>query len=163
MALGAAGTVAASADVDRFQAWRGPTPELALSDPAGTPHRLEAYRGRVVLLNFWATWCEPCREEMPTLARLQAQLAGEPFAVLAVNHGESPAAVARFLRELPVGFAVLLDRDREASRAWRVRVLPTSVLLDRHGRARHRIVGEIDWTAPAALAAVRRLLVEPAP
>ena len=66
----------------------GPTPALRLQDLEGRPHALEDYRGKVVLVNFWATWCEPCREEMPSIERLRASLAGQPFAVLAVNLAE---------------------------------------------------------------------------
>ena len=121
-------------------------------------HRLAAYRGRVVLLNFWATWCDPCREEMPSIRKLGERLAGKPFTVLGVNYGESPARIEGFLKQTPVDFPMLLDRNQEASRAWRVRVLPASFLVGPDGRVRFHAIGEIDWAADDAVAAVRRLL-----
>jgi thiol-disulfide isomerase/thioredoxin len=155
LAFGAWGP--AAADVDRLQPWTGPTPSLELKDLAGNDHRLATYRGRVVLVNFWATWCEPCRDEMPSLGRLQERLAGEPFGVLGVNYGESGSKIESFLKRVPVQFPVLLDRNQEVSRAWRVRVLPTSFLVGADGRIRSHVIGEIDWSTDTAVAAVRKL------
>ena len=124
----------------------GMAPALALSDVEGRLHRLEDYRGKVVLVNFWATWCEPCREEMPSMNRLRASLAGRPFEVLAVNLAESEARIRRFKEQVPLEFAVLMDRDSATARAWRARVLPISFLIGPDGRIRYSVVGEIDWT-----------------
>ena len=96
-------------------------------------HTLTAYRGRVVLVNFWATWCEPCREEMPALQALQDKLGKERLVVLAVNYGESPEKVQQFVHHTPVDFPLLLDRHMEAAKAWGVRVLPTSFVLGQDG------------------------------
>lgn len=123
----------------------GPTPPLTLSDTHGTPHTLMAYRGQVVLVNFWATWCEPCREEMPALQALQHKLGKERLVVLAVNYGESPARVHRFTRNMPLDFPIVLDRDMEAAKAWQVRVLPTSFVLGPDGTIRYRAVGVLEW------------------
>jgi thiol-disulfide isomerase/thioredoxin len=122
-----------------------PTPLLLLSDPRGTQHALTAYRGQVVLVNFWATWCEPCREEMPALQDLQHRLGRERLVVLAVNYGESPEKVQQFARTLAVDFPMLLDRHMEAAKAWQVRVLPTSFVLGPDGLIRYRAVGGLDW------------------
>jgi thiol-disulfide isomerase/thioredoxin len=119
---------------------------------------LADYQGQVVLVNFWATWCEPCLEEMPSLQRLAARLAGQPFALLAVNYGESPAKVQAFLERLPAPLPVLLDRDLQAARAWRVRILPASFLVGRDGRVRASVIGELDWASPEAIRAVQGLL-----
>ena len=124
----------------------GARPPLALQDLAGKPHRIEDYRGKVVLVNFWATWCEPCREEMPSMNRLRASLAGQPFAVLAVNLAESEARIRRFMEQVPLEFTVLMDRDSATARAWKARVLPISFLVGPDGRIRYSVVGEIDWT-----------------
>jgi peroxiredoxin len=124
----------------------GATPSLALQDVEGRLHRLDDYRGKVVLVNFWATWCEPCREEMPSMNRLRASLAGRPFEVLAVNLGESESRIKRFVEQLPLEFTVLMDRDSAAAKAWRARVLPMSFLVGPDGRIRYYVVGEIDWT-----------------
>jgi len=95
---------------------------------------------------------------MPSMQQLVERLAGQPFAVLAVNYGESAARVEEFAKRSPFDFAMLLDPGRDAPRAWRVRVLPASFLVDAEGRVRYSVVGELDWASPAAVAAVRRLL-----
>jgi thiol-disulfide isomerase/thioredoxin len=123
----------------------GPTPPLTLSDTHGTPHTLTAYRGQVVLVNFWATWCEPCREEMPALQALQHKLGKEHLVVLAVNYGESPERVHKFMHSMPLDFPILLDRHMEAAKAWQVRVLPTSFVLGPDGTIRYRAVGVLEW------------------
>jgi thiol-disulfide isomerase/thioredoxin len=159
-ALTLAATVGpALAKPSRFIPWRGgTTPALALADLDGRRHTLEDYRGKVVLLNFWATWCEPCLAEMPSMQTLERRLAGRSFAILAVNHGESRTKVADFTRRLTVGFPVLLDPNTEAPRAWRVRVLPASFLVDASGRVRYSVVGEMDWAGESAVETVRRLV-----
>jgi len=134
----------------------GTTPALALRDVEGRLHRLEDYGGKVVLVNFWATWCEPCREEMPSMNRLRASLAGRPFEVLAINLAESEGRIRRFKEQVPLDFAVLMDRDSTVARAWQARVLPISFLIGPDGRIRYSVVGEIDWTQDR----VRRLVVE---
>ncbi len=136
----------------------GATPPLALQDLDGRPHRLEDYRGKVVLVNFWATWCEPCREEMPSMNRLRAALAGQPFAVLAVNLAESEARIRRFIEQVPLDFPVLLDRDSSTARAWRARLLPASFVIGPDGRIRYAVVGEIDWSQPRVVTLIRELL-----
>jgi thiol-disulfide isomerase/thioredoxin len=149
----------AAAEGSRFVPWPGDaTPPLALRDPAGTTRTLADHHGQVVLVNFWATWCEPCLEEMPSLQRLKTRLAGQPFTILAVNYGESPAKIQQFLQRVPVDFPVLLDRDQQAARAWRVRILPASYLVGRDGRVRASVIGELDWASAEAVQAVRHLL-----
>ena len=149
----------ARAEADRFIPWKEVrTPALALTDLAGRSHSVADYRGRVVLVNFWATWCEPCREEMPSMQRLKERLAGRPFVILAVNYAEAKARVEEFVKRMGFDFPVLLDPGRDAPTAWRVRILPASFLLDADGRVRYSVVGELDWTSDAAVEAVRRLL-----
>ncbi|MEO8143070.1 MAG: TlpA disulfide reductase family protein [Betaproteobacteria bacterium] len=136
----------------------GATPALALQDVGARLHRLEDYRGKVVLVNFWATWCEPCREEMPSMNRLRASLAGKPFEVLAVNLGESESRIRRFVEQVPLEFAVLMDRDSAAAKVWQARVLPMSFLIGPEGRIRYSVVGEIDWTQERVRKAIETLL-----
>jgi thiol-disulfide isomerase/thioredoxin len=136
----------------------GATPELVLKDLEGREHRLSDYKGKVVVVNFWATWCEPCREEMPSMQKLQERLAGRPFAILAVDFGEGEARIRTFLEKLPVKFQILLDRDGGAARAWRVRVLPVSFVIDADQRIRYSVVGDADWASPAVERAVGGLL-----
>jgi thiol-disulfide isomerase/thioredoxin len=147
------------AQAQQFRPWtEGATPPLALQDLDGRSHRLDDYRGKVVLVNFWATWCEPCREEMPSINRLRASLAGQPFAVLAVNLAESEARIRRFMEQVPLEFTVLLDRDSGAARAWRARVLPVSFVVGPDGRIRYWALGEIDWTQERVRKAIAALL-----
>jgi len=124
----------------------GPTPPLRLMDLEGKEHALEAYRGQVVLINFWATWCEPCREEMPSIERLRRSLQGRPFAVLAVNLAEPESRVQRFAREVPLGFPLLLDRDGATARMWKARMLPATYIVGPDGRIRYAYFGELDWS-----------------
>jgi peroxiredoxin len=153
---------AVRADTERLIPWNDDkTPALALVDLAGRRHSLADYRGRVVLVNFWATWCDPCREEMPSMQRLVDRLAGRPFAVLAVNHGESAARAGEFVRRAALAFPVLLDPGQETARAWRVRILPQSFLVGPDGRVRYSVIGELDWASDAIVEAVRRLLPPP--
>jgi peroxiredoxin len=123
----------------------GPTPPLTLNDTQETPRTLEAYRGQVVLINFWATWCEPCREEMPALQDLRHKVGKERLVVLAVNYGESLERVHKFTRSMPLDFPILLDRNMEAAKAWQVRMLPTSFVLGPDGDIRYSAVGMLDW------------------
>jgi len=136
----------------------GATPPLVLRDLKGKEHRLSDYRGKVVVLNFWATWCDPCRQEMPSMQRLQDRLVGKPFAILAVDYGEGPARIGEFLKKVPVRFTVLLDRDTSAATAWKVRVLPTTLVLDPEQRIRYSVIGDLEWDSPAVESTMRKLM-----
>lgn len=150
---------ASLAAAQQLQPWSGgATPPLALQDLEGRTHRLEDYRGKVVLVNFWATWCDPCRAEMPAMNKLHASLAGRPFAVLAVNLAESESRIRRFMEQVPLDFPVLLDRDSGAAKAWKARVLPVSFVLDAEGRIRYRALGEIDWAQERVRQAILGLM-----
>lgn len=95
---------------------------------------------------------------MPSLQKLKAELAGRPFEVLAVNYGESEARVSEFLKRHPMDFPILLDPNQDAARAWRVRILPASFLVDTRGRLGYRVIGELDWATGEARETVRRML-----
>jgi thiol-disulfide isomerase/thioredoxin len=127
-----------------------PAPELRLPDLTGDLVELDGLEGRVVLVNFWATWCPPCRREMPALQRLSERLGTEAFRVLGVNVREGPERIANFLQSLPVppGFPILLDRSGETSRAWGVRVVPTTWVIDRGTNRVLGAVGEVDFDSP---------------
>jgi peroxiredoxin len=149
----------AAADTSRFVPWtRAETLALSLKDPDGKVHTLADYRGKVLLVNFWATWCEPCREEMPAMRTLRERLAGQPFEILAVNYGESPIRVREFLAREQLELIALLDPNQDVARAWRVRVLPGSFLVDAEGRVRYAVIGEYDWASEGAMKTVRGLL-----
>jgi len=133
---------------------------LALKDMAGVDQSLASLRGRVVVVNFWATWCEPCRDEMPSLERLQSRLAGKPFEVLAVNYGEGVPRISDFLRKENLSLTVLLDPRKEAAGAWKAGGLPMTFLVDARGRLRYSSFGERDWSQGEALRLVQTLLAE---
>jgi len=150
---------AAPAGAQELRPWSGgATPPLALQDLDGRPHRLEDYRGKVVLINFWATWCEPCRAEMPSLNKLRAALAGRPFVVLAVNLAEPESRVKRFMEQVPLEFPVLLDRDTAVAKGWKARILPASFLVGPDGRIRYSVLGEIDWADERVRSAIQKML-----
>jgi thiol-disulfide isomerase/thioredoxin len=139
---------ASPASAQALRPWNGiATPPIELADVDGKPYRLADYRGKVVLVNFWATWCEPCREELPSLEHLRASLASKPFAVLAVQMGGSPRTARDIAQTLGLRFPVLLDGDSSATKAWDVSILPTSFLIGPDGSVATKHVGEVDWTA----------------
>ena len=137
--------VAAAADLVKWSG--GKTPVLKLADANGRELDLAKHRGKVVVVNFWATWCEPCREEMPSLERLRTRMGEKAFEVVAVNVGEAPERVARFTREVPVTFPIVYDREGAAAKAWKVRGYPTSFVVGPEGRIRYYYVGELDWSS----------------
>ena len=139
--------------------WSGiVTPPLALQDLEGKTHRLADYRGSAVLVNFWATWCVPCRDEMPSIERLRASLEGRPFAVLAVNLAEPESRIRQFLDVVPVRFPVLLDRNTQTARAWQARVLPATFIVGPDGVVRYQHFGELDWSKPEVREVILKLL-----
>jgi thiol-disulfide isomerase/thioredoxin len=150
---------AVSAAGGELKPWSGgATPSLALRDLQGKEHKLADYRGKVVLLNFWATWCDPCREEMPSMQRLQDKLAGQAFAILAIDYGEGAPRINDFLKTIPVRFTVLLDRDTSAATAWKVKVLPTTLVLDPQQRIRYSVVGDLEWDSQSVEDTIKKLL-----
>jgi cytochrome c biogenesis protein CcmG, thiol:disulfide interchange protein DsbE len=106
---------------------------------------LSDYRGKVVLINFWATWCEPCRDEMPAIQQLRDKLAGQGLVVLAVDVGEFAARIDAFLKKSGIDLTVLRDHSSEAMKNWRVKGLPTSFVVAPDGRVRYRVDGEFNW------------------
>jgi peroxiredoxin len=123
----------------------GAKPPFVLNGLRGTDVALATQQGRVVLVHFFATWCEPCREELPALRRLVARSAERPVAVLAISVGEVDARVARFMESMPVNFPVLLDRERAVARAWDVYALPTTYVLDETLTAKLVVNGDFAW------------------
>jgi len=150
-----------AADLSKLKPWTGgATPKLSLKDLDGKQHELPHYRGRVVVLNFWATWCAPCIKEMPALQRLADRLAAERFVLLTVNFGEDEKRIRPFIDKLGVRFPVLLDRDMSATRAWVDKGLPTTYVIDGQQRIRYQVLGDFEWDARGAEARIRELLAK---
>lgn len=137
-----------------------PAPEISFSDAAGNRLTLIDFRGRVVLLNLWATWCAPCVEEMPSLDRLQARLGGEDFQVLPLSiDREGLDAVQPFYGELGLDhLGVYLDPMGAAPRAFGAVGLPASYLIDRDGRVVAALAGAREWDTDASIAELRRYI-----
>lgn len=133
-------------------------PPLVLKDLQGNSRQLSDYRDKVVLVNFWATWCPPCREEMPSMQRLKEKMAGRPFVMLGVNSGEPLGDVEEFLRTVKVDFHILLDTDSAATRRWKVFGLPTSFLIDRQGKVRYSLTGTTEWDGEGAVVLMEEML-----
>ena len=133
-----------------------PVPPLVLTDLDGKSWSIAALKGRPVVMNFWASWCEPCRAEMPSLELLATRHERAGLVVLSVNYKEPVATIRRFLEALPFSLPILLDSDGDAASAWTPRVFPTTVLIERSGMPRTSVIGELDWMGGTA-----RELVEP--
>ena len=134
------------------------SPPLQLPNLSGQEVDLRQYRGRVVLVNFWASWCNPCVKEIPSLARLGSHFAGKSFDILTVNIGESTERVEHFLDPFDKNFKVLLDEDGEAVREWRVYAFPSNYLIDRHGQIQYSYRGALEWDSPEVVKIIESLL-----
>lgn len=138
-------------------------PEFRGRTVDGHPVSLADLSGRVVLLNFWATWCLECRPEMPTLERLHREFGPQGLTVMAVNARESPSAVRSYARELGLTFALVLDQGGDINKMYGVIGIPTTFLIGRDGRAVALAVGPRAWGSPPARALLQALLSEPLP
>jgi thiol-disulfide isomerase/thioredoxin len=135
-------------------------PAFTLPDLKDRTHTQQDYRGKVVLVNFWASWCPPCIQELPELERLRETFVNEPFEILAVNVGEPKFRVWKFVRLVNFDLPVLLDTRKELFEAWGLTVLPTSFLLDGNGRIRYWVQSTPRWDSEATLSVIRELLQE---
>jgi thiol-disulfide isomerase/thioredoxin len=126
-------------------------------DAAGRSWNLADLRGRALLINFWASWCEPCREEMPSLQRLAASRAAD-LQVLTVNFKDPIASAQRFISQSGLQLPVLRDEEGALARQWGVRVFPSTVLVDADGVVQSTVRGAIDWTGPVAQRLLQPLL-----
>ena len=135
-------------------------PDFTLKSMAGTNLRLQEQRGQVVLVNFWATWCGPCRQEMPHLNALYDKYRASGFMLLGVNIDDDPRAAAALAAKLGVRFPVLLDTDKKVSKVYDMSAMPATLLIDRDGRVRHIHRGYRDGVERTYEEQVRSLLKE---
>jgi peroxiredoxin len=135
-------------------------PEFDLKDAAGRGLTLKKLRGKVVFLNFWATWCPPCIEEMPAMEKLHKELEKDGLVVLAVNFQEGPVRVREFLTKQNFTFAALLDRDGKVAERYQAWALPVSVVINKRGEIAAKAMGARDWAGQESLRFFRELLAE---
>jgi thiol-disulfide isomerase/thioredoxin len=172
LALAAAPQMAAASDTDTrvFSQFSRPAIELApLATPFAAPalglkgyddsfYALHRQQGKVVLINFWASWCKPCVDEIPSLHRLRERLRDSAFDIVTVNVGEERERIAEFLRRVPIELPLLLDVDSSAASAWKIYVYPSSYLVDHRGQVRYAYLGALEWDSPENIAIIQRLL-----
>ncbi len=134
-------------------------PDFTLTDVNGKQYSLSALRGKVVLVNFWATWCPPCRTEIPSMEKLNTMLAGEDFILLAINIEEDGKDVVQdFLREEPHKFPILLDLKAEVQEKYGVYRFPETFIVRRDGVIAEHVIGAIDWTDRKVINFIKFLL-----
>jgi peroxiredoxin len=140
---------------------QGEAPPFDLPASGGDLHRLAEHRGEVVLLNFWATWCGPCREELPILEALHGELGDEGLAIVGVNvDGGDALRVQRFADQQGLSFVLLLDPEQRVASRYAVLGYPTTVVIDRDGQIVLSALGAWDWSHPDAMAWLRELLAQ---
>ena len=159
--LMALATTAAQAQYQKL-AWPAsvPTPQIQMTDLNDQPWNAAELKGKLVVLNFWATWCGPCKQELPSLQALSDASAGNPV-VITVDVKESASKVTSFILGNRILLPVVLDKSGEIARQWGVCVFPTAVLIGADGQARWRIQGALDWNGPEAHAWIKSLKLEP--
>ena len=135
-------------------------PDFNLRDGTGGMASLSGNRGNLILLNFWATWCGPCREEMPSMEQLSRSFGGQGFTVLAVNQRESAAQVERYMKTNGLNFRAPLDTDGRVSASYRVYGIPATYLIDAHGEAIGMKSGTRDWAAREVVDVFRKLIAD---
>jgi len=137
-------------------------PGFSLTDMDGEQHTLDDYRGKVIMLNLWATWCPPCRREIPSMESIFQDLRNKGFVVLAVNQFETPDHVFSYMGQLSVypTFPILFDQDSKVSELYGVKGLPTTLLINRQGQVAYRAIGGRDFDHPRVRAIVNQLLTE---
>ena len=135
-------------------------PDFALDDLTGKRVTLKEQRGKVVFLNFWATWCPPCIQEMPTMEKLHQDLGKDGLVILAINFQETPSQVKEFFREHNLTFTALLDRDGKVFELYQAWALPMSAIVNKRGELVGKVMGYKDWHGDEALQLFQELLTE---
>ena len=129
-------------------------PNIRFTDESGERRSLSDFRESVVLLNFWASWCPPCRAEMPSMGKLSQALDGTDFVMLPVNVGENNRTVKRFIEKFSIGFPVYFDETAAGAADIGVNTLPTSLMINRDGKVLSVVNGSLDWDDAAIIAAI---------
>ena len=157
--LGFAGSSRPPTEPESLAVVGEPAPDFSLEDLSGRTYTLSELRGKVVMVNFWATWCPPCRAEMPSMEKLYQALEGEDFVILAVNaEADGKRAVADFLEKSPHSFPVLLDSEAVVQKRYGVYKFPETFVIRKDGIIDDKVIGAIDWAHPETVAYFRQLL-----
>jgi len=137
-----------------------PLPDFTLTDLQGQKHTLRSYHGKVVMLNFWATYCGPCIKEMPSMQRLNEKLADKPFTIIAVNMAEEKSDVEAFFTKykIKVTFPILLDPEGEAVEKWMISAVPTTFIIDKEGKIRYAMFGGLEWDSDEVVKTLNGLM-----
>ena len=138
-------------------------PDFAFDDQSGRRHRLSDFRGKVVLVNFWATWCPPCREEMPSLQAVQNKFGQHALTILALSVDDSWEPINKFMKENGFTIQVYADFDKKISVRYGTFKYPETYLVDKKGRVAYKVVGPADWTSSAMLKFLNVLILEDKP
>ena len=135
--------------------WKAP--EIDLIDIDGRQHTLSDYQGNILIINFWGTWCQPCRKEMPALQRAYEQLKKDNISIIAIAMGDSPSDVIQYRNNNPVDFPLLPDKDNVVSTRWSIPALPTTYILNQSGEVIIRVIGDYEWDNPDWLKEIKAL------
>jgi thiol-disulfide isomerase/thioredoxin len=132
-------------------------PAFELRGPNGDLYRLEDWQGQPLIVNFWATWCPPCRAEMPSMQRAWTQLRDEGIGLIAINVGEDVETINAFVEQVAVDFPLPMDIDSSVTQSWPLKGLPTTFVVAPDGRLAYKATGEREWDDPALLDLIRAL------
>ena len=135
-----------------------PAPTFALEDLSGRTWNLAELRGKVVFVNFWATWCQPCVEELPAMETLQQGMAAASFQMLAILNNDDPRLAANLARKMGLTFPVLLDPDGKVAKSYGITGVPETFIIDPAGILRHKYLGPRPWDSPEAIELLKRYL-----
>lgn len=137
-----------------------PLPGFVLNDMQGNQHSFSRYRGKVLMVNFWATYCGPCIKEMPSMQRLKEKLSDKPFTILAVDMAEEKSTVEAFLKkhDIKVNFPILLNPEGDVVEQWMITAVPTTFIIDPKGEIRYALFGGIEWDKPDVIETINGLL-----
>ena len=149
------GTVIAGKEPLHFVKGTPLAPEFSLEDVDGKRHDLKMYRGKIVIVNFWATWCPPCRFELPAMEKVWERLKDKGVVILGINVGEDEDTIFTFTADYPVSFPLLLDRDSSVTQKYPVIGLPTTYVINPSGKLIYKAIGTRDWNEDAL---VRKIL-----
>ncbi len=145
------------ASAAELKPYEGATPALKLNSLQGTAVDLEQFKGKLVMVQFWATYCTPCRVEMPSMNRLQTKL-GEDFVILAVDMGEGVDEVQQFVDEVKPEFTILMDEDGSALAEWKVFAAPATFIVDPAGKIQYTMFGATEWDAEEMVEQLKSLM-----